>query len=287
MTNNRRTLIKDSLLEIVDANVMQWYRPTGGHREEGVEFKRLFSGEEGAADNYWFTLVQVREKYHTPAHRHMFDQVRIMLKGGFNFGDQEQVEGSFGYFTEGTEYTQKCDSYSYHLLLQCEGASHTRYFSGPSTRAATDALKQEGHFKDGQYHHAQSGEVMDGYEAIYENLTGTRPKYTAPRYERPIIMEPQLFEWVDDRTQPGLKWRRLGTFNERELQLSCAALVAGADVEIMADDAALLLFATKGDGVAGDVPWVEGSAIRLQPGERAALKANSDAEFHVIRLPRP
>lgn len=34
-----------------------------------------------------------------------------MLKGGFNFGPQEQPEGTVGYFTEGTEYEQSCDSY--------------------------------------------------------------------------------------------------------------------------------------------------------------------------------
>jgi hypothetical protein len=274
-------------LEVVDANLMQWYQPAAAHREQGVEFKRLFSGKEGEADNYWFTLVQVRESYHTPPHRHMFDQVRIMLKGGFNFGSQEQAEGSVGYFTEGTEYTQNCDSYSYHLLLQCEGASRTRYFSGPSIQTATAALKLTGHFEAGKYHCAERGEVMDGYEAIYEALTGARPKYTAPRYERPIIMEPHLFQWANDAAQPGLKWRRLGTFNERELQLKCAAIAVGAEIKITADASALLLFAAKGSGVADGNVWSEGSAIRLLAGECASMIAHVDAEFYVIRLPRP
>jgi hypothetical protein len=28
--------------------MLQWHRPTGDHREEGVEFKNLFIGEDGA-----------------------------------------------------------------------------------------------------------------------------------------------------------------------------------------------------------------------------------------------
>jgi hypothetical protein len=273
-------------VDVIDSNALQWYRPAAGHREEGVEFKTLFTGVEGAADNYWFTLVQVREHYHTPPHRHMFDQVRVMLTGGFNFGTQNQAEGTIGYFTEGTEYEQRCDSYSYHLLLQCEGASRTPYFSGKSMRAATDELKQEGVFEGGQYRRAGSDETLDGYEAIYERLTSVRPRYKAPRYERPVIMDPSVFDWTETGTQ-GVRHRNLGIFNERQLELANLAITAGSTATLAPAAAGRLLFATAGRGEAQGAEWRDGSAIRIDAGEAAEISAHDDGEFLVIKLPNP
>jgi hypothetical protein len=274
------------MVEIVDSNAMQWYQPKSEHRDDGVEFKHLFTGVEGEADNYWFTLVQVRERYHTPPHRHMFDQVRFMIDGGFNFGPQEQPEGSVGYFTEGTTYEQSCDSYSFHLLLQCEGGSRTKYFSGKSLREATKDLKQIGQFADGRYTYADGREV-DGYEAIYEQLTGEMPNYTAPRYERPVIMDPASFNWVDVAGQLGVKQRKLGSFNERDLALNFLSLAAGAS--FIFDGAAAgqtLAYVVKGSGMAGDLRWTQGCGLRLSGDETAALTADADAEIFMITMPR-
>jgi hypothetical protein len=272
------------MIEIIDSNEMQWYAPPAGHREAGVEFKPLFLGTEGERDNYWFTLVQVREHYHTPAHKHMFDQVRVMLKGGFNFGPQEQAEGTVGYFTEGTTYEQSCDSYSYHLLLQCEGGSRTRYFSGRSMRGATDALKQTGTFEKGRYRYADGREV-DGYEAIYHQLTGEFPRYTEPRYERPVIMAPEIFDWVADAEQPGASWKRLGTFNERQLTLTMLKIEADSVVSLTATTSPILAFVTAGAGIADSASWVEGSGVRIAAGETAQLTATEASELFLIGMP--
>jgi hypothetical protein len=274
------------MVDIVYSEEMQWYQPKGGHREEGVEFKPLFTGEEGEANNYWFTLVQVRDGYHTPPHMHMFDQVRIMLKGGFNFGQQEQPEGTVGYFTEGTEYEQNCDSYSFHLLLQCEGGSRTRYFSGRSMRGATEALKETGTFEKGRYRYADGTEV-DGYEAIYKHLTGSLPNYTKPRYERPVIMDPDNFQWVDDADAAGVKRRPLGTFNERNLTLAMLAVDSGSVAQLCGALGGTLVYTVSGSGAIGDQHWSNGSSIRVAAGENVGLAADSDSLMFVIDLPAP
>jgi hypothetical protein len=274
------------MVDIVHSEEMQWYQPKGGHREEGVEFKALFTGEEGEANNYWFTLVQVRERYHTPPHMHMFDQVRFMIKGGFNFGAQEQPEGTVGYFTEGTEYEQSCDSYSFHLLLQCEGGSRTRYFSGRSMRGATEALKSTGAFEKGRYRYADGTEV-DGYEAIYKHLTGTLPVYTKPRYERPVIMGPESFQWVDDAGAPGVKRRALGTFNERNLKLSMLAISSGSKARIKGDAGRTLIYTVSGQGTIADQPWSNGSSMRLDVDEEIEILASEDSQMFLIDLPVP
>jgi hypothetical protein len=273
------------MVEVVDSNEMQWFAPPAGHREAGVEFKHLFTGEEGETNNYWFTLVQVRERYHTPPHKHMFDQVRFMIKGGFNFGSQDQPEGTVGYFTEGTTYEQSCDSYSYHLLLQSEGGSRTRYFSGKSMRGATEELKQVGEFAKGRYRYADGNEV-DGYEAIYKHLTGEFPNYTAPRYERPVIADPAVFNWVDVEGEEGVAARNLGTFNERNLKLSFISIEAGKSHSIdPAIDGNLLAFVTKGEGRVGELLWREGCGLRFGDDGKVIVAAISDAELFVIRMP--
>jgi hypothetical protein len=281
-----RTSIEGKIVEIVDSEAMQWHMPKAGHREEGVEFKPLFTGEEGAANNYWFTLVQVRESYKTPAHQHMFDQVRFMIKGGFNFGPQEQVEGTVGYFTEGTTYEQNGEGYSFHLLLQCEGGSRTRYFSGRSMRGATDALRETGAFAGGRYRYSDGREV-DGYEAIYHHLTGEMPNYTAPRYERPIIIEPNSFGWSADPQQPGARWKHLGVFNERQLGLKMLQLDAGASLTLAASSAGLLAYVVSGEGDADGQSWSTGCGLRLAADEPATFAATSAAAFFIIDLPKP
>jgi hypothetical protein len=272
------------MVDVVHSEEMQWYQPKGGHREEGVEFKPLFTGEEGEANNYWFTLVQVRDGYHTPPHMHMFDQVRIMLKGGFNFGPQDQPEGTVGYFTEGTEYEQNCDSYSFHLLLQCEGGSRTRYFSGRSMRGATEALKETGAFEKGRYRYADGTEV-DGYEAIYKHLTGMIPNYTKPRYERPVIMDPANFNWVEDTVSAGVRSRPLGIFNERALTLSMMEMDTASSATLEGAANGSLLYAVSGEGEIADQTWSTGSSMRLAPSEEVMISADKGGRFYRIDLP--
>jgi hypothetical protein len=274
------------MIEIVDSEAMQWYQPKAGHREEGVEFKHLFTGEEGEANNYWFTLVQVRESYKTPAHQHMFDQVRFMIKGGFNFGPQEQEEGTVGYFTEGTTYEQNGEGYSFHLLLQCEGGSRSRYFSGKSMRGATETLRESGEFSGGRYRYADGREV-DGYEAIYHHLTGEMPRYTAPRYERPVIIEPTSFDWSADTEHPGAYWKHLGVFNERQLGLKMLRLDEGADIDLVASNAGLLAYVMTGEGKSGGQAWATGSGLRLAAGEATTIAASTPAEIFLIDMPKP
>jgi hypothetical protein len=275
------------MADVVDTISIEWHRPRGGHREEGVEFKPLFVGVEGEPNNYWLTLVRVAERYRTPPHRHLFDQVRFMLEGGFNFGPQDQPEGTVGYFTEGTEYEQSGSGYSFHLLLQCEGGSRTRYFSGKSMRGATEALKQTGAFAGGRYRYADGREV-DGYEAIYQHLTGTLPRYTSPRYERPIIMNPTSFLWADDPHSPGARWKVLGVFTERQLGLRLLQIDAGKTVALTAPSSGMLAYVVGGSGTcieSGGV-WRSQSGIRLPAGERATLRATEATEMLTIDMPR-
>jgi hypothetical protein len=274
------------MVDLVHSEVLQWHQPKGGHREDGVEFKPLFTGEEGQPNNYWFTLVQVREHYHTPPHKHMFDQVRVMLKGDFNFGAQEQLEGTVGYFTEGTEYEQSCDNYSFHLLLQCEGGSRTSYFSGKSMRGAVDALKDSGEFDKGRFRYTDGTEV-DGYEAIYKHLTGAFPAYTKPRYERPVIMNPDNFNWVAGAEDSGVRRKLLGVFNERALSLLMMEMDGGSMANLLGGAGGSLVYSMSGGGTIGDQAWTGGTSMRLAPHEQATVTTEQQSRLFLIDLPLP
>jgi hypothetical protein len=274
------------MVDIVHSEEMQWHQPKAGHREDGIEFKPLFTGEEGQPNNYWFTLVQVRDHYHTPPHKHMFDQVRFMLKGGFNFGPQEQPEGTVGYFTEGTEYEQSCDSYSFHLLLQCEGGSRTRYFSGKSMRGAVDALKKTGEFDKGRYRYTDGTEV-DGYEAVYKHLTGAFPAYAEPRYERPVIMDPDNFNWIEVDQDPGLRRKPLGVFNERALSISMMELDSSSMARLHGGAGGSLIYTVSGGGEIDGQAWTGGTSMRLAANEETSITASQQSHLFLIDLPLP
>jgi hypothetical protein len=271
-------------MDIVNPDAMQWHMPRSGHREDGVEFKTLFQGEDGQPVNYWFTLVRVREGYHTPPHRHVFDQVRVMLKGSFNFGEQDQPEGTIGYFTEGTFYEQKCDNYSFHLLLQIEGPSGQPYLPTGTMRAATEALKARGEFRSGLYVPASGGEPIDGFEAIYTEATGRSLVYGAPRYERPVIIDPAAFAAIPAPGLAGVSIKHLGTFTERSLRLDILSLAPGAAYPVSGPR---LGYVYHGEGAIGDHAFAGGEGVRIASGESIVISASTASEFLLIGLPEP
>ncbi len=285
-------------MDIVAPDGMQWRRGPE-HRSGGVMFKDLFEGGPGPG-NYWLTLVHVDE-YSAPTHRHNFDQVRFMLDGQFGFGEQVQPPGSVGYFTAGLPYTQQSMGPCVHLLLQCEGADADPYISADQLSAAVTALKETGRFENGHYIDGSgSGVRKDGFEASWEYTIGRPVSYPKPRYERPLIMQPEVFAFRPDPDQPGVQWKRLGVFTERGIEISFLKIESGASAVIEAAGSPVLFYVLAGAGVLPvgkgdalqdareDAPlrrWAKGEALRLSPGETGRLACTDEATLFVLRLP--
>ena len=45
----------------------------------------LGRGTPGTANNYFFTSATTQSDYHTPRHRHNFEQIRVQLRGEFDY----------------------------------------------------------------------------------------------------------------------------------------------------------------------------------------------------------
>jgi hypothetical protein len=277
-------------MDIVDTRTTGWTGPLD-HRDGGVEFCTLFTGEPGRPDNYMLSLVRVRTSYHAPPHRHNFDQVRFILDGKFGFGPQEQEAGQVGYFCEGTVYTQNGDGPSLTLLLQIANASRARYLSMQELDAANRSLlaKGTGRFDHGTYVSEADGKKSrrDGFEAAWEHATGEKIRYSKPRYERPIIMEPEHFAAVPVTGSPGGRRKLLGTFSERELEIGFYEIDSAARLDVTTlGHPQLLLYVTTGTGDVGGQTYGPGVGIRLRETERTTFVAREPTTLFYLGLPK-
>ncbi len=275
-------------MDVVDTTTQQWLGPLD-HRGGGIQFKPLFTGEEGQPDNYVLTLVQVMDRYHAPPHRHNFDQVRYLLKGEFGFGSKVQCAGQVGYFPEGTEYAQSAEGYSLTLLLQASNASRARYVSREELKRAAVEMKNYGQFEGGEFITSSSeGEsVRDGYEASWEHITGEKIAYSEPRYTQPVIMEPERFEFVPHPSLEGVFRKPMGTFSERELAIGFFKIAA--DAELPLDGAVIgktLFYVIEGDGEADGRPYEPGFGARLDVEDKGLFKARTQTILLYLAMPK-
>lgn len=261
-------------MKVVDSEKVEWnYGP--GHRDSGLALRDVLVGPEGGAGNYWLSIIHVAEKYNAPRHRHNFDQVRVMLAGAFNFGDQDQEEGTIGYFSEGTAYTQKARGASITLLLQCEGGSGSRFVSQNEMATAVKALRQRGgEFVGGRFNGPDpiSAEPVnkDSYEAIWEHIVGKRLVYPEGRYQKPVIMRPEAFAYMPFPGAPGVEERALGVFNERKIGISMWRYTSGA-VQTYSHPTRTLVYVKSG------VVTIDGERL----GPKFAAEIGADETVHI------
>lgn len=275
-------------MKIVNVDEVEWFEAIG-HRGGGIRFRRLLQGEDKSANNFEFNIADVQSKYTTPRHRHNFDQVRFMLSGSFGFDNgQVQEEGTVGYFPEGCYYEQQAEGASSTLLLQTSGASRAPYLSFNTVQKLVGELAETGKFKDGIYTTQRNGKKVnkDGFEAVWEYATGQDLKYPKPRFNRPIIMNPRNFSYVDVDGEPGVARKMLGRFGERELEIGFLRMAAGSEHHFAGRrDGDCLLYVLSGGGKLGDREWSAGTAMHLSAGDEAALRAGADSEIYYLRLP--
>jgi hypothetical protein len=264
-----------------------------GHRGGGIEFRHLLAGREGAPDNHHLSMWRENGGFFSPRHRHNFDQVRICLEGEVNVGPGETIRpGGIGYFPEGVSYgPQDSQVASVGVVMQFGGASGAGFVSQRQMADAFAELKEQGTFEGGVFRRERTGAApgtrlnQDGYEAIWEHVTGRRLAYPAPRYSAPFIMYPESYEWVPDPAQPGVAQRHLGTFTERHVELAILRLAAGAVCTLPARPGTRVHFALTGAGSAAGEPYRALSAWEAASGETIALRAAAESEIFIAGLP--
>jgi len=264
-------------------------RGTSEHRPGGIGFISLLQGEPNTIDNFDFSISLTTEDFFTPRHRHNFDQVRYILKGEFSF-DRGRVQKSrqLSYFCEGTYYEQKGVGETETLLLQSAGASGSGYMSFDQLYGTARDLLAKGKFEGGVFTwQDENGKKhnVDGYQAVWEEVNGRKLTYPKPRYDSPVILNPDHFDWIPGVDSPGVDVRELGRFHERGLSVAQLRFAAGAKQAIAGVPSRTLLFVEAGSGTANGERIIEHSAVRIERGETVVVAAADPMILVRLRLP--
>lgn len=260
----------------------------GGDRE----FKTLLVGDENSPDNFRLVLARQNGKVVAPRHKHNFDQIRMCLSGeGQNYGRDRWIRpGEIVYFPEGIPYgPEDSDCQRFGVTLQFGGASGAGFLSSRRSKQGMEELKAFGTFEKGVFY--RSGDLnpgekrnQDSYEAVWEHCNRRKLEYPNPRYDEPILMRPQNFEW-QETGQLGLAIKPLGSFTERHVEVSLLKLAAGVRARIASRPGRQVGFLTGGAGRLDGNELRQYSAFLLDPGENGEIESQGGMEILLIGLP--
>jgi hypothetical protein len=273
-------------MKIVQADEVEWKRGLQ-HRGGTFHYRHLLNGTSGTLSNFQFDIGQLEGDFASPRHRHNFDQFRFQIEGTMNFDrNGKMAAGTLGYFPEGAAYgPQSSEGRSVTAVLQFGGASGGGYLSRGEVQAGTEELKKFGTFEGGIFHRNDDSEGRrntDAYQAIWEHVHGRRMDYPKPRYRDPIMVDPENYEWLPVDRMPGVSYKPLGTFTERQSAATLIKLAGGARYRAGGRSVYLVL---SGSGVVHDAPYRPLTAIHLEEGEAADLVARDETELLCLVLP--
>jgi mannose-6-phosphate isomerase-like protein (cupin superfamily) len=259
------------------------------HRGDGIAFRRLIRGDEGSPHKFELYFVHIDERNRTPRHHHNFDQIHYVLEGEHQYLRQATMPaGTVTYFPEGTHYGPQVGQGATVLGLQMGGSSGAGFMSYDQLAHGNRALAERGRFENGIYRFTdESGRThnQDGYEAIWEHVHDTPLRYPRPRYDHPLTMWPEHFDWVPSATEEAVAHKHLATFGERRTSVAFLRIGAGATHRLPDENRQRLHFVLKGRGRCGEHSFDRHTAIRIDAGERAAYTADTETEIFLIGLP--
>jgi hypothetical protein len=231
------------------------YYDQAGNLRTGTRISRtLLTGKENAPDNFrlGYSYGGDDASWTTPRHHHNFEQIRFVIEGQYSVASRRVIPaGGLGYFPESAYYgPQDINPDLTMLILQFGGPSGQGYASIAQRKKGLEDLKaKDGELENGIWswvdedgtHHNQ-----DAFEAVWETMNGRTIEYPPSRYEDIMLMHPQNFSWVADPEAPGLSWKKLGTFSERETKIAFARLDPGARFQIGTEPSNELAFVVTG-----------------------------------------
>ena len=256
-------------------------------RQGVIKACRLVEGDPGPG-NFALRLVNIAGDFMSPRHRHNFDQIRMQLEGTYDYGpDGTFTSGSVGYFPEGVYYgPQTSSGDTWNLLLQFAGASGSGYTSEAEGNRAAEALKAKGSFDKGVYTwYREDGKKVnqDAYEAVWEHVHGRKLEYPKPRYEKPVFLRADRFEWRPVPGLPGVARKPLGVFTECEASICLYRLASGATLPLSGH---ALYFVLSGGGQIGAAPVARNTPCHLSATDTGTLEATEALDLVQLGLPR-
>jgi hypothetical protein len=277
-------------MKIVQYSEENWKQdhPTGL-----VAFQHLLKGEPESPDNFMYILGRQDGDFAMPRHRHNFDQIRLPICGDMNLGGGFILrEGQVGYFAEGLPYGPQNDPLGkaqpgerLQLVLQFGGASGYGFMSIEQRRVAWNELLEHGKFVGPNFQWAD-GRVEWGLNTIWQHVFGAKLKYARPRYKSPIIIEPDVFNWLPlPGATAGVEHKYLGAFSERGVWMEYIKVGKGAAWGSNDLRGRRLFVVLSGAGTAAGEGVSPLSAIQAEPGESLDIVAQEDMVLFLIGLP--
>ena len=135
--------------------------------------------------------------FHSPRHKHTFDQVRYILSGAVKYGRDVYGPETCLYLPEGVSYGPMQsyeDSVRTSVGLQFPGPSRIPYPTSADIAGAREELSKLGKFEKGIFAWSD-GRKQDSFEAIAERLMGEELSYPAPRYKDYVVMNAENYDW--------------------------------------------------------------------------------------------
>ena len=154
--------------------------------------------------------------FHSPRHKHTFDQVRYILSGAVKYGRDVHGPETCLYLPEGVSYGPMQsyeDSVRTSVGLQFPGPSRIPYPTSADIARAREELSKLGKFEKGIFAWSD-GRKQDSFEAIAERLMGEELSYPAPRYKDYVVMNAENYDWRPLQDTSGVFVKHLGYFNE-------------------------------------------------------------------------
>jgi hypothetical protein len=274
-------------MRIVQASEKTWRGNQLRHRKGKILIKRLIEGEAGSPENYGLHIGRESAEFFSPRHRHPWDQVRYCVSGSVPIGPGKTIDaGEVGYFPEGLHYGPQEGPERTVMVLQFGGASGKGYLNRDHVNRAYDELGEFGKFEKGVFRRTRGAgkRNLDGYEAIWQHLTGEKLVFPPPRYSEPVIMKPANFAWTGTGA-PGVDRKMLGRFSDRGTEITIFRLEPGRRRVLPGDDHLRVVFVMKGRGKCGRREYKRHTAIEFAPGDAAGFTPETRTTLLSIRIP--
>lgn len=258
------------------------------HRVGTFRFKDLGEGVAGTPGNFFLRLVWSQTDFFSPRHLHNFDQVRVQLKGEFDFAtDGVMKPGAVAYFPEGTPYgPQTSQDETLQLVMQIGGPSGAGYMSEAQRVAAVDALAKIGRFSEGRYFApGDTGSTgIDSLQAAWEHALGQKMVYPPQRFQKPVLINPDAMAW--QARAPGIERRQIWDFGRQAVALEQYRLDTGSALVLTGP---LSCFVEQGagqaEGEATESSFESFDAMHLKQGEAVTLTPQEPTKLLVFRHP--
>ncbi len=225
--------------------------------------------------------------YHSPRHRHTFQQVRYVVGGKMKYGHDVYGVGDCLYIPEGAYYgpvkpVSEAGEQLHFVDIQFEGPSGIPYPEPEEVVDAQRALAASGKFEEGVYTFPD-GRKRDAYEAILEKVTGQRIEYPKSRLADYVVMHGHAYPWQPHAKLAGIQQKHLGYFFESGPNLKVVQIAAGASLSLTHPRGHRAVFLLSGE-VEFDGKLFDALSYFMLPHGAPAAAFNARAETEVLLI---